>query len=120
MHNAIADHTPTNVQPVSETEQGQPPSQTFQFYCSACGNMVWNIPLGSLDQVSWFCPLPVSCTPPASSLAEQHEKQKNSCLCVSTALQQVKATTKPLVCYWHNFSPKSKTCGPATTFYTRD
>ena len=52
--------------------------------------MVWNIPLASLGQLSWLCPLPASCAPPASSLKGQYEKLKSPWLSVSTAQQQLK------------------------------
>jgi len=60
------------------------------FYCWAQHHMVWDIPLGSLGQLFWPCPLPAPGAPPASSLAGQHQEQERPWLCVSTALQQLK------------------------------
>lgn len=75
-----------------------PPS----FYCWA-HYMVQNVPLVILGQLSWLHPLPTSGATPASSLAQQWEKQKSSWLTVRTALQQLKHR-----CYQHSH-PKSKT-----------
>ena len=48
--------------------------------------------LGRLcGSVSWLWLLPASALSPASSLDEQHKKQKSPWLCASTALQQPKA-----------------------------
>lgn len=62
------------------------------------------IPLASVGQLSWFCPHPAPCAPPASSLLGQHEKLKSPWLSISTALKQCKI----LVCYHHCFQQKCK------------
>lgn len=65
LHNAIA-------QPPLTDSQGLPEQRSFslaispQFGPEWC-HMVWDIPLTSLDQLSWLCPL--SCISPASLLA---------------------------------------------------
>jgi len=57
--------------------------------------MVWNIPSVSLGQLSWLCPLPTSCLPPAHcSLGEWGEAA--SVLC-----EHCLAVAKMLVCYQH-------------------
>lgn len=61
MHSAIAHHMPTNTQAVPKPSATL--SQLSQFYCSSQCHMVWNTPLDSLDQLSWFCPIPASCNP---------------------------------------------------------
>jgi len=40
------------------------PQQLLQFYFSLWHYVVWDIPLVSLGQLSWFCPLPAPCAPP--------------------------------------------------------
>lgn len=50
--------------------------------------MVWDIPLASLGQLPWLCPLPASHAPPATSKAGHHEELKSSWLSVSTAQHQ--------------------------------
>lgn len=47
------------------------------------------LPLVSVAQLSWFCPLLALCTP-SPSLAGLHEKQNSPGLSVSAALQQLK------------------------------
>lgn len=61
MHSAIAHHMPTNTQAVPKPSATL--SQLSQFYCSSQCHTVWNTPLDSLDQLSWFCPIPASCNP---------------------------------------------------------
>ena len=50
--------------------------------------MAWNISLVSRGQLSWLCPLPPSCAPPAHSLVGWCEKQKRLWLRASTTAQQ--------------------------------
>lgn len=52
--------------------------------------MVWNIPLASLDQLSWLCFLPAPCVTSARSLSRLCEKLKSPSLCVSTVEQWLK------------------------------
>lgn len=54
-----------------------------QFHCSAQHNVVWDIPLASVGQLSCFC------APPVSWLAGQREKLRGPWPCVSTALQEL-------------------------------
>lgn len=68
-------------------------------YCWAWRYMVWNIPWVSLGQLSWQCPLPAPCPPPAHSLGEQHEKWEGL------------DAAKTSVCYQHccGYSHRSET-----------
>lgn len=60
-----------------------------QFYCSAWGHMVWNIPLANWGQLSWLCPLQLLVQPQPCFLAGQ-ENLKNPWLSVSPAQHQLK------------------------------
>lgn len=100
-YSMIAHHPPNDAQ--TFPKQWQPAlaassSQLPHFYCSASHHMVWYVPLVSLCQLSWFCPLQASCAPPASLLV----KLKGALLSVCTA--QLK---HPSVI--NNFSLKSET-----------
>jgi len=57
------------------------------FYPWAWCRMVWKITLVSWGQLSWLCPLPAPCAPPAHSLVGRWEEQNKPGLCVSTAQQ---------------------------------
>ena len=77
MHNAIAHLLPTDAQLVPKqrsSDPSQPHSPQFMYW-TWC-HMARNIALASLGQLSWLCPLPTSCAPPAFLLAG-HEKLKN-------------------------------------------
>lgn len=75
MHNiAVAVSTPTS----------RPPANFFNH------DMLLDIPLAILDQLSWFCLIPASCVPLTSSLERQCEKLKSPWLRVSTVQQQLK------------------------------
>lgn len=89
MHNAIAHHPLTDAQPIPE-QPAPPPRPATPIYCLAWRQMVWNIHLASLGQLSWVCPLPAPAAPPACSLAGQSEKPKSPWPGVNTALQQLK------------------------------
>ena len=87
MHNAIAHHLLTNVQPDPEQCLSLPSAISPQFYCWARCHVVWDIPLVTLGQLSSLCPLPAPGAPPAPLLSELHEKQNSPWLCASTVLQ---------------------------------
>ena len=82
VHNVIAHHLLTDAQLVPEP-RSTPPSQLPQCIYWAWCHMVWNIPLASLGQLSWLCPIPASRAPPAFLLAG-HKKLKNPWLSVNT------------------------------------
>ena len=73
MHNAIAHYMLTDAQLVPERQFPHPHSPQFIYW--AWHHVLWNIPLASLGQVPWLCPLPTSYAPPAFLLAG-HEKLK--------------------------------------------
>ena len=75
MHNAITHHSPTNAQLVPEWP-APPYPHSLQFIYWAWHHTVWNTLLATLGQLSWLCPFPTSCAPPAFSLAG-HENLKN-------------------------------------------
>lgn len=56
----------------------------FQAFFAWC-HMVWNIPLVSLGQLSWFCPLPAPCAlnPLTSRAVQETEKLKYSLVCAA-------------------------------------
>lgn len=66
------------------------------FHWSLWCHIAWNIPLlgilqmASLGQLSWFCPLPHSCTVPAPHCQGSVRRCESPWLCTSTALQQPK------------------------------
>lgn len=82
---AIAHHSPTGAQPVSE--QQAPGQLSLQFICWAWCFMVWNIPLALWGQLFWLCSLTALCALPAYSLAD-YEKLESPWLSASTAEQQ--------------------------------
>ena len=111
MHKATAYHPPINVQTVSEQQlQHQSTPLSFMVFFTH-GNIVWNIPLAILGQLSWFCPLPVPCVPSSPSLARQYKLRKRNIL---GSVQHCSATTKTSLYYQLCFSPKAK-----TQYYTR-
>lgn len=57
----------------------------FQASFFTCCHVVWNIPLASLDQLSWLCSLPAPCSLSVPSLAGQHKKLKYPWTLCSTA-----------------------------------
>lgn len=76
-----------NLSPSSQCPHSRQP---LHINWSAECPVVWNIPLASLGQLSWFCPLTAPAASPAWPLAGEHEKLKSCWLSVSTALQQLK------------------------------
>jgi len=62
MHKAIAHHPMTDTQPIPKQWSLLPVQLPQLIYCAWC-HMVWNIPLVSLCQLSWLCPLPASHAP---------------------------------------------------------
>lgn len=64
----------TDVQPISKQclpSKNYPcfrPSLLSTFYCPAWCYMVLSIPLVHLSKLSWLCPTPASCPPPAKYL----------------------------------------------------
>lgn len=87
LHNAIAHCLPTNTQVVLKPSATL--SQLPQFYCSSQCHTVWNTPLYSLDKLSWFCPISVSC---------------DTCLLALRALQAV----EKFLTYYKNYSSWTK------------
>lgn len=65
-HSTVAHHTLTNAQP--------DPWPVLLFSLTLYG---WNIPLVSWGELSWLCPLPALCAPPASLLARKYKKLKS-------------------------------------------
>ena len=61
MHNAIAHHTLSNGQPVPEQSS---PTPTLDNSWPIRSMVPYGVPLTSLGQQSWFCPLPTPCAPP--------------------------------------------------------
>lgn len=61
MHDAIVHHM-SNGQPVREQCSPLPPWPTLGQSGAWC-HMVWDAPLASLCQQSWFCPLPAPYAP---------------------------------------------------------
>ena len=91
---------PTDVQPVpKQLQPTKPTPHSFQvcfFLCRllffvclfvfAWCQMVWNIPLASVAQLSWFCPHPAPCAPAAAltgRTVQETEKLKHSWLCAA-------------------------------------
>lgn len=67
MHYVIAHHPSAYTQSVPK-QWSPSPSQLPKLIYSELHHIVWNIPLISLGQLSWPCPLPASCALAASSL----------------------------------------------------
>ena len=103
MHNAIAHRPPTDSQPV--IEQQLSPSQiasVFKSFFAWC-HIMWNIPLASSGQLSWFCPLPDPCALsvfPTSRTAQEGEMSPD----LHSTPQQLKHGS-----VINTFYPKAKT-----------
>lgn len=67
-------------------------------------HMIWDIPLVSLGQLCWLCPLLAPGAPSDSSLAGQHKE-----IVLLALRKHCSASTKTLVSYQHYFCHKSKT-----------
>lgn len=52
--------------------------------------MLWNIPLASLGQLTWFCPLLAPCAPSALLANRTKHESETSLALYSTAQQQLK------------------------------
>lgn len=62
----------------------------LSFYCWAWCSTAWNMPMVSLDQLSWLHPLPDSCTPSTFLLGGQSGKKRKPWFCASTVQQPPK------------------------------
>jgi len=88
MHNAVDHHPLTEWCPGTPWATSAPMVSSPELYCLA--TWIWNLPLASLDQLSWFCPLPAPYVPSASMLSWQYEKPKSLSLGVSIVQKQLK------------------------------
>lgn len=81
-------------------------SAVAQCPSSPMPSLSWSsdIPLASVGQLPWLCPLLAPGAPPDSSLAGQHKE-----IVLLALRKHCSASTKTLVSYQHYFCHKSKT-----------
>lgn len=96
-------------QPVSNDQLGNqpPPTSSFPYpsvYCWAWLYMVWKIPWGDSHPLPQLRPLPAPCPPLPSHCGGTMSKRQSL-----QAAQAPSAITKPLLCFRHSCSHKSKT-----------